>query len=440
LSASVKIHIKQGRLIDPFAQTQTQADVCVSDGRILAIGAPPSDFRPDRSIDATGLTVCPGLIDLSARLREPGFEYKATLESEMQAAVAGGVTSLVCPPDTDPPLDEPGLVEMLKFRARTLNQARVLPLGALTQGLRGERLTEMAVLHDAGCVAFSQADAAIGDKQVLMRALEYAATFDFAVWLRAQDATLARGGVAHDGEVATRLGLAGIPACAETVALSTILILARETGARVHVCRLSTAEGVAMMREAKARGMQVTCDVSIHHVHLSEMDIGNFDANCNVQPPLRSRADRDAIRAGLADGTIDAICSDHTPVDEDAKQLPFGEAEPGATGLELLLPLTLRWARDASIALPRALAAVTCAPLQVLGLDAGALSVGAAADLCVFDPESVWTVQPSALHSQGKNTPLLEHEVQGRVRYTLVDGAVVYDAALEKATHRHQPS
>src|SRR5690242_14953650 len=273
----MQIHIKNGRVVDPGKGSDTVCDLFVAERLIAGMGAAPSGFRADRVIDATGLVICPGLVDLSARLREPGFEYKATLESEMQAAVAGGIASLVCPPDTDPPLDEPGLVEMLKFRARSLNQARVLPLGALTVGLKGERLAEMAVLRDAGCVAFSQADAPISDKQVLMRAFEYAATFGFPVWLRAEDATLARGGVAHDGEIATRLGLPGIPACAETVALSTILILARETGARVHVCRLSTAEGVAMIREAKRSGLQVTCDVSIHHVHFSEQDIGYFD-------------------------------------------------------------------------------------------------------------------------------------------------------------------
>ena len=424
----MKIQIKNGRVVDPAAGTEAVRDLFIADGRIASAEAGPATFKPDRVIDASGLVVCPGLVDLSARLREPGFEYKATLESEMQAAVAGGVTSLVCPPDTDPPLDEPGLVEMLKFRARSLMQARVFPLGALTQGLKGERLTEMAELHDAGCVAFSQGDAAISDHQVLMRALEYATTFGFAVWLRPQDAALSDGGVAHDGEVATRLGLAGIPACAETIALSAILILARETGARIHVCRLSSADAVEMVRQAKRAGVAVTCDVAAHHVHLTEMDLGYFDANCNLVPPLRGLRDRDALRAGLADGTIDAICSDHSPVDEDAKQLPFAEAEPGATGLELLLPLTLKWAHEARLTLPAALARVTAAPLRVLGLPEGTIVDGQVADVCVFDPESWWKVEPSALYSQGKNTPLLGLELQGRVRYTLVDGVVVFEA------------
>jgi dihydroorotase len=423
-----RIHIQGGRLIDPARETDSRADVYIAEGRIAGLGNAPAGFRADRVIDAMGLVVAPGLTDLAARLREPGLEYKATLESEMQAAVAGGVTTLVCPPDTDPPLDEPGLVEMLKYRARGLNQSRVFPLGALTQGLKGERLTEMAELHDAGCVAFSQADAPIPDLQVLMRALEYATTFGFAVWLRPQDAGLARDGVAHDGEVATRLGLAPIPSCAETIALSALLILARETGARIHLCRLSTAEAVAMVRAAKQSGLAVTCDVSVHHVHLTDMDVGYFDSNCNLIPPLRSGRDRDALRAGLADGTVDAICSDHTPVDDDAKQVPFGEAEPGATGLELLLPLTLKWATEARIALPVALARVSTMPLRILGLPGGGLAVGDAADLCVFDLEAWWKVAPSNLLSQGKNTPLLGTDLQGQTRYTLVNGQVVFEA------------
>jgi dihydroorotase len=430
--------IKNATLIDPAAGTERSGDLFLADGRITE--APAAGVRPQRVIDATGLCVCPGLADLSARLREPGFEYKATLESEMQAAVAGGVTSLVCPPDTDPPLDEPGLVEMLKFRARSLNQARVYPLGALTQGLKGERLTEMAELRDAGCVGYSQADAPLLDNQVLSRALQYARTFDFCVWLRAQDAGLARGGVAHDGEVATRLGLPAIPASAEIVALSTLLILARDSGARIHVARISSAGAVELMRAAKREGLRVTCDVAAAHVHLSELDIGFFDSNCHLVPPLRSLRDREALRAGLADGTIDAICSDHTPVDEDAKQLPFAEAEPGATGLELLLPLTLKWGQEAKLPRAAALRRVTSEPLRVLQLRGGSLRAGAPADLCVFDPDTWWKVEPDALRSQGKNTPFLGLELQGRVRCTLVGGEVVFDTLASARDRLNSPS
>ncbi len=423
----MKIHIKNGRLVDPINGIDAQLDVFIAAGKIAAVGTMPDGFHVNRVIDATGLTICPGLIDLSARLREPGFEYKATLESEMMAAVAGGVTHLVCPPDTDPPLDEPGLVEMLKYRARSLNLAKVYPLGALTQRLEGARLTEMAELSDAGCIGFSHADAPLTNMQVMLRALQYAATFGFTVWLRPEDALLARSGVAHDGEVATRLGLPAIPVCAETVALSAILLLAKETGVRLHLCRISSLEGVEMIGEAKRQGLPVTCDVAANHVHLSEIDIAFFDTNCRLRPPLRSQRDRDGLGRALADGVIDAICSDHTPVDDDAKLTPFAEAEPGATGLELLLPLTLKWAKVHNVPLIDALAKVTYMPAAVLGIAAGSLSPGHAADLCLFGLDRYWLVEPRRLRSQGKNTPFLGWELPGEVCYTLIDGRVVYE-------------
>jgi dihydroorotase len=424
----MNIEIRDGRLIDPKHGTDRKASLFIAAGKVAAIGNAPPDWRATRVIDASGLVVCPGLIDIAARLREPGFEYKATLESEMDAAVAGGVTSLACPPDTDPPLDEPGLVEMLKHRARSLNRAHVYPVGALTVGLEGETITEMGELAEAGCIAFSQADMPVSDTQVLWRAMQYAATFGYRVWLRPQDAHLSRGGVAHDGEVATRLGLAAITPWAETIAIDTMVTLARATGARIHIARLSTHEGVTRVRDAKRAGLAVTCDVSVNHVHLADVDIGWFDAHCHLVPPLCSGRDRDSLRAGLADGTIDVICSDHTPVDDDAKQLPFAESEPGATGLELLLPLTLKWAVEAHVALPTALSRITADSARVLGIDAGHLSVGAAADVCIFDPDEWWTVERRSLRSQGKNTPFLGLELAGRVRFTLVSGDVVHES------------
>src|SRR5437867_5860433 len=418
----MKLAIKNARIIDPATGRDAKGDLYLADGKIAqAFGS------ADRTIDASGLVAAPGFIDIAARLREPGLEHKATLASEMQAAIAGGVTSLACPPDTDPPLDEPGLVQMLKHRARSLNQAHVYPIGALTVGLKGDTITEMGELTEAGCIAFSQADAALADTQVLLRALQYAATFGYRVWLRPQDVHLARGGVAHDGEVATRLGLPAIPAFAETIALDAIFELVRATGVHVHLARLSTYDGVARMRAAKRAGLPVTCDVAIHHVHLCDVDIGWFNAHCHLVPPLRGTRDRAALRAGLVDGTVDLICSDHTPVDDDAKQLPFAEAEPGATALELLLPLTLQWAKEEKLPLSAALGRITAAPARVLGLDAGHLAPGADADVCVFDPDLHWVVAPSALRSQGKNTPFLGLEVSGKVRYTLVGGQVVHE-------------
>ncbi|MFC4518888.1 dihydroorotase [Cupriavidus pinatubonensis] len=421
----MKIHIQGGRLIDPAANLDAQQDLYIAAGKIVGVGSAPADFTANKTIDARGLIVCPGLVDLSARLREPGYEYKATLESEVAAAAAGGVTSLLCPPDTDPVLDEPGLVEMLKFRARTLNQTHVYPLGALTQGLKGEVLTEMNQLTEAGCVGFSQAEAPVRNTQVLLRALQYAQTFGFTVWLRPEDPFLG-GGVAASGAVASRLGLSGVSVIAETVRLHTIFELMRASGARVHLCRLSTAAGLELVRQAKREGLAVTCDVNIHHVSLTDMDIGYFNSQMRFSPPLRSARDRDAIVAALADGTIDALCSDHTPVDDDEKLLPFAEATPGAIGLELLLPLTLRWAAEHKVPLKTALACITSEPARVAGLKAGTLASGAVADICVFDPKEVWKVDRQSIKSQGKNSPWLGYEMEGKVRMTLVGGQVVY--------------
>ena len=425
----MKIQIKNGHLVDPKNNVDGKHDVFIAAGRIAGIDRKPDGFAANHVIDAEGLVVCPGLVDLAARLREPGYEYKATLESELLAAAAGGITSVVCPPDTDPVLDEPGLVEMLKHRAKQLNLAHVYPLGALTRQLEGKQLTEMSELTEAGCIGFSQADVTITDTQVLWRAMQYAATFGYTVWLRPQEAYLASGGVAHDGEIAARLGLKGIPAAAETLAIHLILRIAQETGARIHLCRLSTGEGVDMVRLAKQQGMAVSCDVSANHLHLTEHDIGFFDAHCHLKPPLRSQRDRDALSLGLADGTIDAVCSDHTPVDDDAKLLPFAEAEPGATGLELLLPLSLKWAAQNKIALRTVIARLTSAPAAILGLDTGHLSLGSNADLCIFDPEHYWKIEAGSLISQGKNTPFLGMELAGKVRYTLLHGQTVHQAS-----------
>jgi len=423
----VKIEISRGRVIDPALELDRVTSVYIAEGAIAGVGESPREWRADRVIDAQGCIVCPGFVDLAARLREPGLEHKATLESELAAAAAGGVTGLACPPDTDPPLDEPGLVEMLKHRARVINLAHVYPVGALTLGLKGETLAEMSELAEAGCIAFSNADAAMPDTQMLYRATQYAVTFGHRVWLRPQEPYLAHGGVAHDGEVATRLGLPGIPVFAETIALSTIFALVRETGVQMHLCRLSSAPGVAMVRAAKTDGLPITCDVDVHHLHLSDVDIGWFNPHANLMPPLRSARDRDALRVGVADGTIDAICSDHSPVDDDGKQVPFGEAEPGATALELLLPLTLKWAREDEVPLLRALGALTSAPASIIGVSTATLRKGNAADVCVFDPAHSWTIRPDALRSQGKNTPYLGLELQGRVRCTLLAGHVVHE-------------
>ncbi|PQP01050.1 dihydroorotase [Massilia phosphatilytica] len=423
------LHIKNGRLIDPAAGLDAVQDLYIADGKIAGIGSAPQGFTAARTIDAAGLVVAPGLVDLSARLREPGYEYKATLESEMQAAVQGGVTTLVCPPDTDPVLDEPGLVEMLKHRARLLNQANVHPLGALTVGLKGKALTEMAELTEAGCIGFAQAEEPVTDTTVLLRAMQYAKTFGYTVWLRPQDPYIGRGGVAHSGPLASRLGLSGVPVMSETIALHTIFELMRASGARVHLCRISSAAALDLIRAAKKEGLPVTCDVGVHHLHMTDADIGFFDSNARLTPPLRSQRDRDAIRAAVLDGTVDAVCSDHTPVDDDEKVLPFGEASPGATGLELLLALMLKWAAEQGSegALSTALAKITSDPARTAGLSAGTLAQGASADVVLFDPDTRWTVNAAALASQGKHTPFLGYELAGQVKATIVAGHVAFE-------------
>ncbi len=434
----MKFLIQNGQVIDPVTGRDERTDLAVASGRIVSIGPIPPDFSADQIIDATGLVVMPGLVDLAARLREPGQEHEGMLESELNAAAAGGVTSLVCLPDTDPTLDEPGLVEMLKFRARKLSLCRLFPLGALTRGLQGHVLTEMAELTEAGCVGFSQAEVPITDTLVLMRALQYAATVGTMVWLRPHDPWLGKG-VAASGPVATRLGLSGIPVASETLALHTLFELVRSTGARLHVCRLSSAAGVALVRNAKQEGLPVTADVSINSLHLTDIDIGFFNSDMRLSPPLRQGHDREALRQGLLDGTIDALVSDHTPVDDDAKYLPFSEAEPGATGLELLLSLALKWGESEGLSQVQSLARVTSDPVRVLGdtlgslaSSAGRLVVGGVADLCIFDPHVLWQVQPENLLSQSRHTPFAFAStgmaLPGRVRYTMVAGHLAFDS------------
>jgi dihydroorotase len=433
----MKILIQGGRIVDPASGLDAVGDIAIAAGRIVAIGKAPADFAAARVIDAKDRIVCPGLVDLCARLREPGYEHEGMLESELAAAVAGGITSLVCPPDTDPVLDEPGLVEMLKYRAEKLHQSRVFPLGALTKALAGESLTEMAELTESGCVGFGQAEVPLANTQVLQRALQYAATFGYTVWLRPQELHLGKG-VAASGALATRLGLSGVPVAAETIALHTIFELMRATGARVHLCRISSAAGVGLLRAAKAEGLKVTADVSINSLHLTDNDIGYFDSRARLTPVLRQQRDRDALQAALRDGTIDALVSDHNPVEADAKNLPFGEAEAGATGLELLLSLALKWGEQHQLKLIDTLATLTSKPSQVLASSLGTLassvgrlSVGGAADVCVFNPREPWSVSAQTLCSQGKHTPFA-HDMSGslmaaRVTHTVVNGQVAFE-------------
>lgn len=423
----MKITIKDGRLIDPINGVDQVQGLHLDAGRIVALGKAPAGFKAEREIAAHGRIVCPGLIDLSARLREPGFKHKATISSETAAAAAAGITTLCCPPDTLPVVDTPAVAELIHQRAAQAGKARVLVLGALTKGLAGVELSEMAALKEAGCVGVSNALHPVSNALVMRRAMEYAATHGITVFLHAEDAQLAAGGCAHEGVVSTRLGLPAIPESAETAAVARELILIEQTGARAHFCRLSSARAAQMVGRAQHDGLPVTADVGAHHLHLTDMDLGHFNSLCHVRPPLRNRRDLDALRRAVAQNTVSAVCSDHQPHEADAKLGPFSVTEPGISALETLLPLTLRLAEEGVLSLPDALARLTIGPARILGLESGTLAVGAPADICIFDPEQYWTLSEETLRSRGHNTPFLGWEFKGRVTHTLLAGEVVYE-------------
>ncbi len=418
--------ITGGRVIDPASGVDEVTDLYVADGRIVALGAGPEGFTADRVLEVPGQVVCPGLVDLSAALREPGLEHKASIASEAAAAAASGVTTLCCPPDTDPVIDTPAVVDLVRHRAAAVGRVRVRPLGALTQGLTGERLSEMAALKAAGCVGVTNLLHPLRDTQLLRHALAYAATFDLTVFLHPDEPWLRATGCIHEGEVSARLGLTGIPEVAETVAVARDLALIAHTGVRAHFCRLSCAAAVRLVAAARAEGLPVTADVSAHQLHLTEIDVSEFDSLCHVLPPLRTQRDRDALRAALADGTLDAVCSDHQPHEAEAKLAPFAETEPGISALETLLPLTLRLVDDGVLDLPAALARLTSGPAAVLGSDAGTLRPGHAADICIFDPDRPWQLDPTRLLSRGRNTPFTGWGFTPRVTHTLLGGALVH--------------
>lgn len=423
----MKIRIKNGRVIDPASQLDARQDVYISDGKIIAIGDHLDDFSPDQIIDATGLLVVPGLVDLSARLREPGQEHTATILSETSAAAAGGITTLCVPPDTDPVIDNPAVVELIEDRAKKSGRAMVLTIGAMTQNLESELLAEMARLKQAGCVGISNGLSLLKNSVILQRAMAYAATLDMTLFLNPADPWLARQGCVHEGTVSARLGLGGIPESAETIAVSRDLILIEETGVRAHFHNLSSGKAVKLIRDAQNRGLPVTADVSAHHLHLSEHDLGNYDSLSHVLPPLRSIRDREQLQQGVRDGVIAAISSHHEPLDRDDKLGPFAETQPGISGLETLLPLALKLVEDDEIELQRALAALTCNPADILGIDAGQLKVGATADICLVDPDSEFECQPLNFVSAGKNSPFAGWLFNHQVSHTLFQGRLVFE-------------
>ncbi len=419
--------ISNGRVIDPANDVDGVNTLYINDGFIAGVGDPPTDFETEREIDASGLIVCPGLIDIRARLREPGQEYKATLDSELSAAIAGGITTLCIPPDTDPVIDNPAMAQMIQQRAWQIGKSFIHPLGALTQGLKGESLTNMHALGGAGCVGVSNALAPVKDTVVMRRAMQYACTFDLTVFLNSQDPWLRGNGVVHEGEISTRLGLPAIPEAAETVGVARDLALIETTYARCHFNGLSTARAVDMLAHAKSVGLPVTADVTAHHLHLTEHDIGFFNTLCHVSPPLRGQRDRDRLRSALKEGVISAICSDHQPHEPDAKLTPFSESEPGISGLETLLPLTLKLVEDGLLDMPEAISLLTANPARILGIDSGHLGVGATADICIFDWDEHWVLDRKKMVSRGKNNPFQNWEFRGRVTHTLVGGEPAYD-------------
>ena len=418
--------IKHGRIVDPANKLDKVADLFIENGKIVAIGKDPAGYTPEQIVEAKNRIVCPGLVDLSARLREPGQEYKATIASETAAAASAGITSICCPPDTSPVIDTSAVAELIHQRALLANKAKVYCLGALTSNLKGKTLANMHTLKTAGCIGVSNAYAAIGDTAVLRRALEYAATCNLTVHLFCEDDGLRNNGVIHEGMMSVRLGLPGIPETAETIAVSRALLLIEQTETKVHFCRISSARSLELIAQAKQQGLSVTADVGISHLYLTEIDLAGFNSLCHVRPPLRTTRDRDELRKALVTGTLDVICSDHQPHDEDAKAAPFGLTEPGVSTLDVLLSLSLQLVQDKVLNLQTAIAALTINPAKIAGIDAGHLGKGAAADVCIIDPELSWVAEKETLASAGKNCPFLGWEMTGKVTHTLLDGNIVY--------------
>ena len=421
------ISIINGRIIDPANQLDKKLDIHLQHGKIIALGEAPADFITAHYIDAHQQIVCPGLVDLRFRLREPGYETKGSIASETRAAAAGGVTSLCCPPDTDPIIDNAAMVKLIRLKAETEGLAKVFTLSALTQQLKGEKLSEMRKLKDAGCVGTTNALNAVKSTLVMRRALEYAASHDITVFIQAFDPWLSDG-CAHEGAISTRLGLAGIPVCAETIAIARDLQLIELSGAKAHFCQLSSAKAVQLIHQAQLDGLPVSADVTAHHLHLTDMDIGFFDSNCHVIPPLRTQRDQQALRQGLKSGVISSVVSDHQPHGSDAKLAPFAETEAGISAVETLLSLSLKTAEELNMPLIEIIDRLTAQPAKILGLKEGTLSVGSDADICIFDPDAYWLVDRENLVSQGKNTPFHSWELKGKVSYTLKSGEIVFPA------------
>ncbi len=424
-----KLIIRGARVIDPAQSLDKVADIFIVDGRLLAIGEAPADFNADREADASGLVACPGLVDVSVSLKKPGAEHSRGMIRELDAAASGGITHVVCPPDTFPIADSTAVVRQMHETAAAARRSWVWVIGAMSAGLGGEQLADMAALKQAGCVAVSNRRRPMANNQVLRRALEYAATFDLTVVFHPEDADLAGGGCAHEGAVATQRGLPGIPAVAETVAVARDLELVAHTGVRAHFAHLSTAGAAAMIADARRKGLPVTADVAAHQLLLTEEAIEGFNALAHVRPPLRTLVDRDALRRAVAEGVIDAVCSDHQPCESADKLAPFPSSRPGISGVETLLPLTLQLVRDGVLNLPQAVAALTHRAAACFGVAGGSLRIGERVDLCLFDAQARYTLSDdgaNAMLSAGRNTPFLDAPLTGRATFTMLGNRVLH--------------
>ncbi len=421
-----RIVIQNGRIIDPASKTDQLGNIYIADGKIVSYGQSRDDFTADKSIDAAGQIVCPGFIDLSVRLREPGQTRKGNICSETRAAAAAGITTLCLPPDTHPVIDSPAVIEFIKDKAEQAEYPDILPIAALTQRLAGTELSNMYALKQAGCIAVSNAQNPVENLQTLRRAMEYAASHQLLLMYRAKEKNLAQGGCLHEGPVASQYGIPGIPSQAESIAVSQCLELAELTGCRIHFSQISCRASVDKINQAKRQGLDISADVAIHQLHLTEQDLIPFDSHYHVDPPFRSLSDKTALQQALREGTLSAVTSDHQPHDLDAKLGALPETEAGIAALETLLPLLLQLVRQNSLTLTDAIAAVTTGPAQILSLNKGQLKAGMDADICIFDPEAIWTVAKNNWYSRGQNTPYWGQSLTGRVTLTLQSGKIIH--------------
>lgn len=429
-----RVHYRNARLLDPATGLDTTGGLLTEADRILDVGPhlATASVTDALVVDCEGLCLTPGLIDMHVWVREPGLEHQETMATAARAAAAGGVTTVIAMPNTEPVIDEVALVDFVARRARETASVRILPAAAATKGTRGEEMTEFGLLREAGAVAFTDGDRPLASARMMRRALTYATTFDALIIQSCEEPTLVRDGVMNDGETAIRLGLAGMSPVAETIMVERDLRLVESTGGRWHGAHFSTTDAIEALRRGKQRGLRVSGGAAPHNFALNVTDIGEYRTHAKTKPPLREEDDRRAVVAAIADGTLEIISSAHAPQDTESKRLPFAQAAFGCIGLETLLPLTLEMVHNGDVTMLRALACLTCNPARLLGLDQGRLAKGAPADLILFDPDAPWIIDDRKLRSKSKNSPFRDRRVQGHVRRTVVAGRTVFERKRER--------